>query len=92
MTTYEWITTFLVPVTGIVSWLAGARMRRNESIKALMTTIDMLNERNKELYEEIAELRKENADLKSRVNSGNLEIEKLKLQIEKLSNPKPITP
>lgn len=84
MTTYEWITTFLVPVTGIVSWLAGARMRRNESIKALMTTIDMLNERNKELYEEIADLRRENAALKDAANKRDIEISELKLQVEKL--------
>ena len=85
MTTYEWITTFLVPVTGIVSWLAGARMRRNESIKALMTTIDMLNERNKELYEEIADLRRENAALKDAANKRDIEISELKLQVEKLN-------
>lgn len=84
MTTYEWITTFLVPVTGIVSWLAGARMRRNESIKALMTTIDMLNERNKELYEEIADLRRENAALKDAANKRDIEISELRLQVEKL--------
>lgn len=84
MTTYEWITTFLVPVTGIVSWLAGARMRRNESIKALMTTIDMLNERNKELYEEIADLRRENAALKDAANKRDIEIGELRLQVEKL--------
>ena len=78
MTTYEWITTFLVPVTGIVSWLAGARMRRNESIKALQTTIDMLNERNRELYEEQMRLRKENADLKLAVNDLKNELERMK--------------
>ena len=44
MTTYEWITTFMVPVTGVISWLAGARMRRNENLKSLQTTIDLLVE------------------------------------------------
>ena len=78
MTTYEWITTFLVPITGIVSWLAGARMRRNESIKALQTTIDMLNERNRELYEEQVRLRKENAELKLAVNELKNELEGIK--------------
>lgn len=84
MTTYEWITTFLVPVTGIVSWLAGARMRKNEGIKALMSTIDMLTERNRELYEEQVRLREENAQLKSMLSSNSLEINKLKTEIERL--------
>lgn len=84
MTTYEWITTFLVPVTGIVSWLAGARMRRNESIKALQTTIDMLNERNRELYEAQVKLRDENSELKAMLSSNRHEIEGLKAEIERL--------
>ena len=84
MTTYEWITTFLVPVTGIVSWLAGARMRKNEGIKALMSTIDMLTERNRELYEEQVRLREENAQLKSMLSSNSLEINKLKTEIERM--------
>ena len=84
MTTYEWITTLLVPVTGVVSWLAGARMRRNESIKALQTTIDMLNERNRELYEEQVKLRDENTELKAMLSSNRKEIESLKAEIETL--------
>lgn len=85
MTTYEWITTFMVPITGIVSWLAGARMRRNESIKALQTTIDMLVQKNQELYDEIMRLRAENDNLRddavkrdNRINELEREIENLK--------------
>ena len=85
MTTYEWITTFMVPITGIVSWLAGARMRRNESIKALQTTIDMLVQKNQELYDEIMRLRTENDNLRddavrrdNRINELEREIENLK--------------
>lgn len=84
MTTYEWITTFLVPITGIVSWLAGARMRRNESINALQTTIDMLNERNRELYEAQVKLREENAELKAMLSSNRREIESLKAEIKNM--------
>lgn len=84
MTTYEWITTFLVPITGIVSWLAGTRMRRNESIKALQTTIDMLNERNKELYDEQVRLREENASLKTMLSANSQEIASLKSELENL--------
>lgn len=84
MTTYEWITTFLVPVTGIVSWLAGARMRKNSTINAMQTTIDMLVEQNADLYKKILDLRQENTDLRVSINAGNIEIERMKTEIERL--------
>ena len=84
MTTYEWITTFLVPVTGIVSWLAGRRVRRNETIKALQTTIDMLVQKNQELYDEIMRLRQENDNLRDQGIKRDNEIAELKLELEKL--------
>lgn len=84
MTTYEWITTFMVPVTGVISWLAGARMRRNENLKSLQTTIDLLVEKNKELYEEILRLRQENDTLRDEGVKRDNEISELKHQIEKL--------
>ena len=84
MTTYEWITTFLVPVTGIVSWLFGARMRRNENLKTLQTTIDMLVEKNKELYDEIMRLRNENDNLRDEAVKRDNRINELEMQIEKL--------
>lgn len=84
MTTYEWITTFMVPVTGVISWLAGARMRRNENLKSLQTTIDLLVEKNKELYEEILRLRQENDTLRDEGFKRDNEISELKHQIEKL--------
>lgn len=85
MTTYEWITTFLVPITGIVSWLAGARMRRDQNLKTLQTTIDLLVQKNKELYDEIMRLRNENDNLRDEgIRRGN-EISELRQQIEKLN-------
>ena len=84
MTTYEWITTFLVPITGVVSWLAGARMRRNESIKAMQTTVDLLVQKNRELYEELLRLRQENDMLRDQGIKRDNEIETLKNEIERL--------
>ena len=82
MTTYEWITTFLLPVTGIVSWLAGTRMRRNENLRTLQTTIDMLVDKNRELYDEIVRLRQENDMLRDQGVKRDNEIEELKRQVE----------
>lgn len=85
MTTYEWITTFLLPVTGVVSWFAGRRIRRNDTIRALQTTIDLLVEKNKELYEEIMLLRKENDALRDEGIKRDNRINELELQIEKFN-------
>ena len=82
MTTYEWITTFVGPVCGAIGWFAGRRMRRNDTIHALQTTIDMLNERNRELYEEQVRLRTENTELKAMLANNSKEIDKLKKELE----------
>lgn len=84
MTTYKWITTFLVPVTGIVSWLAGARMRRSDTLKAMQTTVDLLVQKNRELYEELLRLRQENDMLRDQGIKRDNEIETLKTEIERL--------
>lgn len=67
MSTYEWITTLLVPLTGVISWLAGSRKRRNDAINDLQTTINLLAEKNREQFEEILALRKQVADLKDEI-------------------------
>lgn len=84
MTTNEWITTFLVPVTGIVSWIAGSRLRRNDTLKAMQTTVDLLVQKNRELYEELLRLRQENDTLRDQGIKRDNEIETLKNEIERL--------
>lgn len=84
MTKYEWITTFLVPITGIVSWIAGSRLRRNDTLKAMQTTVDLLVQKNRELYEELLRLRQENDMLRDQGIKRDNEIEMLKDEIERL--------
>lgn len=84
MTTYEWITTFIGPVCGVVGWFAGRRMRRNSTIAALQTTIDLLVQKNKELYDEIMRLRKENDDLRDEGIKRDNKISEMQREIEKL--------
>ena len=84
MTTYEWIMTFAPIVTGFIGWLAGTRIRRNDTIRALQTTIDLLIAKNKELYDEIVRLRQENDTLRDEGVKRDNEISELKHQIEKL--------
>ena len=84
MTTYEWITTFLGPLCGLVGWIAGRRIRRNETIKALQTTIDMLVDKNRELYDEIVRLRQENDTLRDQGVKRDNEISEMRLELERL--------
>lgn len=84
MTTYEWITTFLGPFCGLVGWIAGRRLRRNETIRSLQTTIDLLVQKNKELYDELMELRKENDALKDEGIRRDNRISELEREIENL--------
>ena len=84
MTKYEWITTFLVPITGIVSWIAGSRLRRNDTLKAMQTTVDLLVQKNRELYDELLRLRQENDMLRDQGIKRDNEIEMLKDEIERL--------
>ena len=62
----------LTPVTGVVSWLAGTRSRRNSVYQEMLATIKTLNDQNKELHQdvvrmqdELIEVRRENAELKA---------------------------
>ena len=59
-------------------------MRRNDTIKALQTTVDMLVQKNTELYDEIMRLRQENDTLRDQGIERDNEIESLKAEIERL--------
>lgn len=67
MSLYEWITTALVPLTGIVSWLAGTRSRQNKVIREMQETIYSLVEENKRVYGELCEARREIAALHAEI-------------------------
>ena len=62
----------LTPITGIVSWLAGTRSRRNSVYQEMLATLKTLDDQNKELHQdvvrmqdELIEVRRENAELKA---------------------------
>ena len=39
MTTFEWISMLLAPVTGVASWLAATRLRQNRTIREMQQTM-----------------------------------------------------
>lgn len=81
----------LTPLTGIVSWLAGTRSRRNSVYQELLATIKTLTEQNSELQakvvqlqDEVIEVRKENAELKAGQSAMTRQMEELKAENKEL--------
>ncbi len=85
MNIYEWITTLLAPVTGVVTWLAATRLRQNKTIQEMQQTIYNLVEENKRVYQELTEARKEIVTLSAQVSQLTLENVKLKEMIENIT-------
>ena len=71
MTTFEWISMLLAPVTGVASWLAATRLRQNRTIREMQQTIFNLVEENKRVYAELTEARKEIVGLSAQLRSHN---------------------
>ena len=81
----------LTPLTGIVSWLAGTRSRRNSVYQELLATIKTLTEQNSELQakvvqlqDEVIEVRKENAELKAGQTAMTRQMDELKTENKEL--------
>ena len=84
MTTFEWISMLLAPVTAVASWLAATRLRQNRTIREMQQTIFNLVEENKRVYAELTEARKEIVGLSAQVAQLTLENAELKQLIENL--------
>lgn len=88
------ITDCLVPlVTAAAGWLAGSRKRRNDALKSMQDSIDILSTENKRLIEdlttvnrEVVALRRENGELKTSVDQLCKENAQLKEEVRDLRN------
>lgn len=47
----------LTPISSVVAWVVARRARNNDMLVKMQQTIDLLVEKNKELYEEVIMLR-----------------------------------
>lgn len=47
----------LTPLSSIIAWVVARRARNNDMLTKMQQTIDLLVEKNKELYEEVIRLR-----------------------------------
>ena len=92
--TINLITDCLVPIiTAAAGWLAGRRKRRNDFLKNMQDSIDILSMENKRLIEdlttvnrEVVALRKENGELKYSVDQLCKENVQLKEEVRNLKN------
>ena len=84
MSNYDWINWLIGPVCAAIGWLAGWRMRRNDTINAMQTTIDLLVDKNKELYDDIIRLRQEKDALRDEAIKRDNRIAELEREIERL--------
>ena len=47
----------VTPLTSVIAWVVARRARNNDMLTKMQATIDLLVEKNKELYEEVIRLR-----------------------------------
>lgn len=49
----------LVPITSVITWMATRKKQRNDFLKELQSSIDVLAAENKTLYKELLDLRRD---------------------------------
>ena len=64
MTTFEWISMLLAPVTGVASWLAATRLRQNVYAELTEARKEIVG-----LSAQVAQLTLENAELKQLIEN-----------------------
>jgi len=64
MDLFNWISLGIAPISSVITWFAARRSRNNSTLKDLQTTIDMLVDKNTELYNKIVEQAAEMAEMK----------------------------
>jgi len=86
------ITQYLIPsATAAIGWFAGTRKRKNDFLKDLQESINLLSNENRKLLEDITQvnkeviaLRRENEELKLSVDRLCSENSQLKAEVRKL--------
>jgi allophanate hydrolase subunit 2 len=76
------------PLAGVVGWFFGRRKQKNDFLKDLQASIDLLAEKNRQLMEEVVKLREENALLREEVESLNRKYNQALRAIKKQNNEK----
>ena len=64
MDIFNWVTLAIVPISSLITWIAARRVRNNNTLQDLQQTIDMLVDKNAELYQKVVEQAGEMACMK----------------------------
>lgn len=92
METLTFIGTYIIPLfTAAIGWAVGSRKRKNDFLKDLQASINLLSAENKRLLEEITNanaeivaVRKENEELKASVDRLCTENSQLRDEVRQL--------
>ena len=92
MEALTFIGTYIIPLfTAAIGWIVGSRKRKNDFLKDLQSSINLLSAENKRLLEEITNanaeivaVRKENEELKASVDRLCTENSQLKDEVRQL--------
>ena len=92
MEALTFIGTYIIPLfTAVIGWIVGSRKRKNDFLKDLQASIDLLSSENRKLLaditavnSEIVAVRKENEELKASVDRLCAENSQLKDEIRQL--------
>lgn len=71
-------------ITGVVCWFGGRWKRRTDAMGTMQNTINMLVEKNDQLYTKVTKLQDDNFELLMMVNSLKAENGELKSLVESL--------
>lgn len=87
-TIYQWLT-FILPlvasaIASVVTWFASRHTRQVSTLETMQHSIDMLVQKNEELYTEIIQVRAENETLKIGQQRISAENEGLRKQLDDL--------
>ena len=92
MEALTFIGTYIIPLfTAVIGWIVGSRKRKNDFLKDLQASIDLLSSENRKLLaditavnSEIVAVRKENEELKASVDRLCAENSQLKDEVRQL--------
>jgi predicted RNase H-like nuclease (RuvC/YqgF family) len=66
-------------ITGAAGWFGGQKKQKNDFLRDLQESINLLSDENKKLMQEVISLRKENIDLRGEVAELNLKLQNVKI-------------
>lgn len=74
------------PVCAAIGWMAGSQKRKNDFLRDLQNSVNMLTDENARLLKELIAMRNENATLIANQDQMKIEIGVLRLENEGMKN------